>query len=211
MNEFLTSLREDTRPLLENMRKVKPMELTIQQQEQFSKLTKDDACYLCTKPFGLNQAGKTDKVRDHDHITGKYRGAAHYCCNINAKQPKTIPVFFHNLKGYDSHLMIEYLAEAKGKDPSIIPINKEQYLGFTWESLEFKDSAAFMMSSLEKLVGLNDPDELHHTKQHFSAQQRSSKAAQQRQQGPAQQQGSAATGTATAQEKSEKTKTEVKD
>lgn len=50
-----------------------------------------------------------DKVLDHDHLNGRYRGAAHNNCNINYKLPKHIPVIFHNLAGYDAHLFIKNL------------------------------------------------------------------------------------------------------
>ena len=53
-----------------------------------------------------------NKVRDHCHITGKYRGAAaHWSCNINLKLIKKVPVIFHNLKGYDSHLIFKELSK----------------------------------------------------------------------------------------------------
>ena len=42
------------------------------------------------------------KVGDHDHITGKY-----WSCNINLKLTKKNPVIFHNLKGYDSRLIMQ--------------------------------------------------------------------------------------------------------
>ena len=44
------------------------------------------------------------KVRDHCHITRKYRGSAHKGCNINIKINQKMFVVFHNLKNYDSHL-----------------------------------------------------------------------------------------------------------
>jgi len=39
-------------------------------------------CHICKKP--LNE----DSVRDHDHRTGKFRGAAHNSCNLNYKESK---------------------------------------------------------------------------------------------------------------------------
>jgi hypothetical protein len=62
-------------------------------------------CWICSKPFI-----DTDiRVRDHDHVTGKYRGAAHQKCNLDfavkIKQYK-LPIFIHNLRGYDSHLIL---------------------------------------------------------------------------------------------------------
>ena len=43
-------------------------------------------------------------IRDHCHILGKFRGAAHFSCNL--KISKKVPVIFHNLRGYDSHLIM---------------------------------------------------------------------------------------------------------
>ena len=50
---------------------------------------------------------KIKKVRDHDHIAGKYRGAAHSNCNINLKLTKKVPIIFHNLRDYDGHLIMQ--------------------------------------------------------------------------------------------------------
>ena len=40
-------------------------------------------------------------------MTGKYRGSAHWSCNINLRLTKEVPGIFHNLKGYDSHLIMQ--------------------------------------------------------------------------------------------------------
>ena len=60
-------------------------------------------CWICNKLFVADD----NKVRDHDHVTGKYRRSAHWRCNINLKLTKKVPVIFHNLKGYDSHLIMQ--------------------------------------------------------------------------------------------------------
>ena len=51
------------------------------------------------------------KVRDHDHLkkVNNYRGAACFDCNINTNfKNYKLKVLFHNLKGYDSHLLLQY-------------------------------------------------------------------------------------------------------
>ena len=48
-----------------------------------------------------------DNVRDHCHISGKYKGSAHRDCNINVKLNRQILVVFHNLKNYDSHHLMQ--------------------------------------------------------------------------------------------------------
>ena len=58
---------------------------------------------------------KLRKVRDHCHFTGKYRGAAHNVCNLKLKRDKSIPVLFHNGKGYDIHLFMRDLGRIPGK------------------------------------------------------------------------------------------------
>ena len=50
-----------------------------------------------------------EKVRDHCHVTVKFRGAAQGSCNINLQLTKKVPVIFHNLRGYDSHLVFNEL------------------------------------------------------------------------------------------------------
>ena len=73
-------------------------------------------CWIC----GGLMENTGNKVRNHCHITGKYRGAAHYSCNINLKISKKVPVIFHNLNGYDSHLIFKELSKCNVKI-SVIP------------------------------------------------------------------------------------------
>ena len=62
---------------------------------------------MCDKLFDVGD----DKVRDHCHIKGKYRGAGHWSCSNNLKLSKKISVIFHNLGGYDSHLIIKEIGK----------------------------------------------------------------------------------------------------
>ena len=52
-----------------------------------------------------------EKVRDHCHVTGKIRGVENWDYNINFQLTKNIPVIFHNLRGYDSHLIFNELGK----------------------------------------------------------------------------------------------------
>ena len=88
-------------------------------------------CYICEKKlFRVKVTKKILKVRDHCHFTGEYRGAAHNECNLNCKKPLILPVIFHNLQGYDSHLFIKQLAKVSG-DLSISPSTEEKYVSFS--------------------------------------------------------------------------------
>lgn len=111
-------------------------------------------CYLCDKLLF------EDKVRDHCHLTGRYRGAAHSYCNIQFKLPKFLPVFFHNLSGYDCHLFVRELGEMPG-NISVIAKTKENYISFTkffpidnqeFMAIRFVDSLKFLGTSLEKVA-----------------------------------------------------------
>ena len=79
-------------------------------------------------------------MRDHCHVTGKYRRAAHFSCNTNCKLSKKVPVVFHNLKGYDSHLIIKEIGKSDVK-VSVMPNGLEKYIAFIInKNLVFIDS-----------------------------------------------------------------------
>ena len=116
-------------------------------------------CYLCDKPF----TDENYKVADHDHLTGKYRGAAHNECNLKARKDYTIPVVMHNFLGYDLHLLIRHIAK---KIPKIGVIAKTcedyvcvtLYVPNTKVRLLLLDSYKFLPGSLSNLAKLL-PDE----------------------------------------------------
>ena len=110
-----------------------------------------ETCHVCDKSL---------KVRDHCHITGKYRGAAHNACNFKLRlNPNTtsIPVVFHNMWGYDSHLLMQVISKVEGR-VSCIPNSTEKYISFSLGQLRFIYRAQFLLASLDKLVAANPPD-----------------------------------------------------
>ena len=96
---------------------------------------------------------KGEKVRDHCHYTGKFRGAAHNGCNLKLKKIQDIPVFFHNLSGYDGHIIFQNLTKIKSiKEPEVVAKTMEKFVTFSIGNLKFKDSLQFLNSSLDALV-----------------------------------------------------------
>ena len=119
--------------------------------------TKDKIDFQNAKCCQICKEELTEKrVRDHDHETGKYRGAAHPKCNINYYSSRFLPVVAHNLRGYDSHLIIKkayQINEKLGNKPiSVIPNSFEKFMSFSVGGLKFIDSLQFMASSLGTLV-----------------------------------------------------------
>ena len=153
----------------------KPLRLTRAEQKSFEEAT---ICHICSKKL------EKDKVRDHCHFTGQYRGAAHNKCNLECRKPKVLPVIFHNLQGYDAHLFIKQLAKLEGK-LDCIPSTEEKYISFskhikvgefkdvggnvfpvTFE-IRFLDSFKFLQTSLANLVSNLQPSDFHNTKYAF--------------------------------------------
>ena len=101
-----------------------------------------DGCHTC----GEKYTDKDVRVRDHCHITGKFRGSAHQECNLKLRiKPENIkiPVIFHNLHGYDSYFIMQQIGEIakkhgytnkKGERQDLninaIPNNMEKYMAF---------------------------------------------------------------------------------
>ena len=154
-----------------------PLVMTEDDEQHFKTM---DGCHIC----GEKYTDKDVRVRDHCHITGKFRGSAHQECNLKLRiksEDIKIPVIFHNLRGYDSHLIMQQIGEIakkhgytykKGEKQDLninaIPNNMEKYMAFMLGNhLTFIDSFQFMSSSLDKLVSNLPKDDLIYTSKAF--------------------------------------------
>ena len=181
--EFCKHLEMETQEIYDKyLKKNVPLKMT---QDDTNRYDKTNACHICEKPTDNNDP----KVRDHNHITGEFVGAAHRSCNLALKEPSFIPVVFHNLSGYDAHLFIKQLGVSEG-DIRCIPNNEEKYISFTkklqvdtftnekeiekavYLNIRFFDSFKFMNFGLGTLVKNltkdgTDDSLLSHTKDRF--------------------------------------------
>ena len=143
---FLEHMESIEKRLLKILYNVKPIIMTAQDEITYSS---SNICHICEEY--INQ----DKVKDHCHLTGKFLGAAHNECNMLYKLPKFIPVIFHNLKGYDAHIILNAI-KFSVKKIKCIPINMEKYMTFSLGSMRYIDSLQFLNASLAKLVSNMD-------------------------------------------------------
>ena len=89
----------------------KPLVMTEVDEQNFKTM---DGCHIC----GEKYTDKDVRVRDHCHITGKFRGSAHQECNLKLRiKPENLKilVIFHNLRGYDSHFIMQQIGEIANK------------------------------------------------------------------------------------------------
>ena len=122
--------------------------MLIMNEEEEYLFQQSNSCWICKKLIDNDD----EKVRDHCHITGKFRGAARRICNVNFQLTKKIPVIFHNLKGYDSHLIFSELNKFSMKI-NVIPYRLEKYMAFFLDrNIVFIDIMQFMNSSLDKIA-----------------------------------------------------------
>ena len=163
MEKFCKDLREHSTKII-NYEKKKIIPLTTKEKIYHNK---QKVCYICKKEFDNNDNDKKQqKVRDHCHYIGKYRGAAHNICILRYKVPKEIPVVFHNGSTYDYHFIIKELVKEFEGNFECLRENTEKYITFSvlikkkiekkdleiTYKIKFIDSYRFMSSSLSKLV-----------------------------------------------------------
>ena len=180
MDIFIKWLEEDVKAIAN----IKPKEMifTEEDKEQFNK---SKIGWICDEPF------KGNKVRDHCHYTGRYRGPACNSCNLKYRKPKFIPVFFHNLSGYDSHLFIKKLGSPdKKENMDCIPNNEEKYISFSKNirvgqykdkktgelkdktfKIRFLDSFKFLPASLGTLVNNLPKDAFNNLERYYTPEE----------------------------------------
>ncbi len=143
-----------------------------------AKMSKDDwakynisnECWMCDKPFESitsktsrkgNQYYPYKKVVDHCHISGKFVGAAHAECNYKKQTKHFVPIYFHNLSKYDSHMILTILNLFGDGRIKIIPKTEEEALSFSKYvlmdnklnvELRFLDTYRLSRSEIEQMM-----------------------------------------------------------
>ena len=183
MKKFCKDLREHTMKII-NYEKKRMVSLTTEEKIHYNK---QKICYICKKEFNNNndttessslERKKQQKVKDHCHYTGKYRGAAHNICNLRYKVSKEIPVVFHNGSTYDYHFIIKELVKEFDGNFDCLGENTEKYITFSVPlkkkienkasieinyKIKFIDSCRFIPSLSSKLVD-NLSEGIHNNK-----------------------------------------------
>lgn len=162
-DKFVEYMIKEQEEIEQKFQQHKYLKMTPGDKKSYRKATE---CHICQGKLSHDSI----KVRDHCHITGKFRGAAHKECNINYRLTGRIPVVFHNLSGYHSHLIIQAIGKVN-KKLKCIPNNMEKYMSFSMGCMDFIDSHLFMPSSLENLVenlAKDSPSKFRHMTMHFT-------------------------------------------
>ena len=109
MKKFCESLRENTMEII-NFKQKNMMLLTKEQQKSYQNAK---ICHICKEKFEdkRDKDKNYQKIEDHCHYTGEYRGAAYSICNLNYSVPKEISIVFHNGSNYDYHYILKEFAE----------------------------------------------------------------------------------------------------
>ena len=163
----------------------KPMIFTKDDEEKFEMAS---SCHICKKDFVRVRPHCHNKhedettcvlcrenckadiiVPDHCHVLGNFRSAAHQSCNLNYRIERKrwkLPIYFHNLRGYDGFLLIRALKNRHGR-VRVIPNNMERYLAISVGRVQFLDSLQFTMQSLNDLIATMDDEDFIFTKQMF--------------------------------------------
>ena len=143
---FLAELLDLEESLLAIVNEKFDLNMSQKNEQDFQDATK---CHICDHEFKKSDL----KVRDHDHLNGKFLGAAHNLCNLLRKETKLIPVLSHNMTGYDSHFIIKALKnDPRIKLHTALASNSQKMKTFKINCFRFCDTLDFLQGSLDKLV-----------------------------------------------------------
>ena len=140
-SKLLFSIEEQMMKIIDTNEKM------IMTQEDIKSFSAATHCEECRRIFD----GDTYKCRDHHHLSGEYRGALCNFCNLQKKSLRFIPLYCHNLSGFDSHLILRSLDIDQSKFQTLSR-NAEKIITMTLGKFKLIDSASFMPESLENLV-----------------------------------------------------------
>ena len=128
----------------------KRLRMTIEDEQKYQD---SQNCWICNEELNAN------KVRDHCHVTGKFRGAAHDKCNLKLRMPRKLPIILHSLQGYAGHIIFKELNNFD-VDVAVIPKGIDKYMSIIVNRhITFIDSLQFYNSSLDTLASnLNNGD-----------------------------------------------------
>ena len=160
---FINSMIEESKYCSDLMKEDfnKELMVTKQDNEHFKNSMLYTKCWICDNDSVNNNV----KVRDHCHITGKYRDFPHRDYNINLKIHRKIPVKFHNLRNYDIHVIVQELGKFNLKIDGI-PNGLEKYISFTINNkLSFIGNFQFLSSLLDSLLKNLSKDEFKYLSQ----------------------------------------------
>ena len=157
--KFIKNVLQCEQLLINTTKFNKYMIFTKENRDEFEKAS---VCFICNNNRGIK--GKQEKkisesdpkVRDHDHLTGVYLGAAHKTCNLNKRREKPfLSIFMHNFSGYDSHLILPVLSKKllpEIETISVIPKSIEKFMAIKInQRITFLDSLNFLSSGLDTL------------------------------------------------------------
>ena len=153
IDRFLEKINEWEGMCIEYLRahcKMRP--LSTEQETKYNNAKECCICHNKKRPFKSDD-DDWRKVRDHDHVTGYYIGPAHNLCNKRRRIVFQVPVFIHNFRGYDGHLIVHSFHKFPQREIKVIGQSMERYLQVAWgKNIVFRDSLQHLSSSLEKLV-----------------------------------------------------------
>ena len=137
--------------------------MTIDDEKKYQNL---QICWICKEKINNDK----DKVRDHSHITGNYRGAAHNQGNLTLKISRKLPIIFHNWEKYDGHIIFKELKNFDSIDIQVIPKTSEKSLSIIINrNIIFLASNHFYESSLDGYASNLEDSDFKHLISKFSA------------------------------------------